>query len=56
MKLIIKHRSNGRGRLVLAERQTTQDIVATYLNGTVRTSGGEVWRVVKKATGWETKA
>ena len=57
VRVRIKHRSNGRGQLVKAERETTQDIVATYMDGRVRTSGGDIWRVIQKAANyWETVA
>jgi hypothetical protein len=42
MKIFINKRSNGNGRLVKS-RDDIQEVVMTYMNGSVKTASGDVW-------------
>ncbi len=54
MRVTIKHKSNGRGQMIRDDRETTREVIATYLGGKVKTQGGDIWKVANFGKGWET--
>ena len=42
MRIIIRKRSNGNGRLVKS-RDDVQEVVAVYMHGAVKTASGDIW-------------
>lgn len=55
--VLVRHRSNGQGKLQLSNDERVLPITAVYLDGTVRVSSGDVWDIQSGGDGkaaWKT--